>query len=143
MIKPEWGTKRTCQSCAARFYDMRRNPIICPKCESVFEPPPHAKPRRVRTVAKATAKPSVTAETPKAAESPEATGNSAPSGDDDDAAAVKDIGLDDGATDGATTGNGNDEKNDLIEDASELGKDEDDVTEVPVGVEDKTNPEGA
>lgn len=32
MAKPEWGTKRTCTTCGARFYDMQRDPIICPKC---------------------------------------------------------------------------------------------------------------
>ncbi len=37
MIKLEWGTKRACQSCAARFYDMRRSPIVCPKCSETFE----------------------------------------------------------------------------------------------------------
>ena len=48
MVKLEWGTKRTCQSCAARFYDLQRSPIVCPKCETVFEPPPPVKPRRAR-----------------------------------------------------------------------------------------------
>jgi len=42
--KPEWGTKRTCQSCGAKFYDMMRSPIVCPKCETVFVV--EAKPRR-------------------------------------------------------------------------------------------------
>ena len=37
MIKLEWGTKRACQSCTARFYDMRRSPIVCPKCGETFE----------------------------------------------------------------------------------------------------------
>lgn len=37
MVNLEWGTKRACQSCSARFYDMRRNPIICPKCGETFE----------------------------------------------------------------------------------------------------------
>lgn len=37
MIKLEWGTKRACQSCTARFYDLRHNPIICPKCGETFE----------------------------------------------------------------------------------------------------------
>lgn len=37
MTKLEWGTKRTCQSCSARFYDMRNTPIICPKCGETFE----------------------------------------------------------------------------------------------------------
>jgi hypothetical protein len=37
VTKLEWGTKRACQSCSARFYDMRRSPIVCPKCGEVFE----------------------------------------------------------------------------------------------------------
>jgi uncharacterized protein (TIGR02300 family) len=33
------GTKRTCQSseCDARFYDLDRDPIVCPICGSVYE----------------------------------------------------------------------------------------------------------
>ncbi|MGE0726183.1 MAG: TIGR02300 family protein, partial [Alphaproteobacteria bacterium] len=31
-MKASWGTKRTCQSCAARFYDLNKGPIKCPKC---------------------------------------------------------------------------------------------------------------
>ncbi len=32
------GTKRTCQSndCGARFYDLNRDPIICPICSSEY-----------------------------------------------------------------------------------------------------------
>lgn len=32
--KQDRGTKRTCQSseCGARFYDLNRNPILCPIC---------------------------------------------------------------------------------------------------------------
>lgn len=32
------GTKRTCQNseCGARFYDLNRNPIICPICSSKY-----------------------------------------------------------------------------------------------------------
>src|SRR6476659_6094116 len=26
------GTKRTCQVCEVRFYDLARNPIVCPMC---------------------------------------------------------------------------------------------------------------
>ncbi|NCB49266.1 MAG: TIGR02300 family protein [Alphaproteobacteria bacterium] len=32
MVKPEWGTKRRCLDCGAFFYDMRKDPIVCPKC---------------------------------------------------------------------------------------------------------------
>ena len=37
MAKPEWGTKRLCQSCGAKFYDLLRSPITCPKCGAVFQ----------------------------------------------------------------------------------------------------------
>ncbi len=58
MVKPELGTKRTCPSCAARFYDLLKNPIVCPKCGVTFiaatllpsksdMPPPPPKPREV------------------------------------------------------------------------------------------------
>ncbi len=32
------GTKRTCQNseCGARFYDLNRDPIVCPICEGVY-----------------------------------------------------------------------------------------------------------
>jgi len=32
------GTKRTCQNseCGARFYDLNRNPIVCPICSSKY-----------------------------------------------------------------------------------------------------------
>ena len=37
--KAERGTKRTCQNpeCGSRFYDLNRDPIACPICESVFK----------------------------------------------------------------------------------------------------------
>ncbi|HMT14093.1 MAG TPA: TIGR02300 family protein, partial [Aestuariivirga sp.] len=36
VVKAELGTKRTCPSCAARFYDLLKNPITCPKCGVSF-----------------------------------------------------------------------------------------------------------
>ena len=32
MAKPELGLKRTCVSCGAKFYDLARQPAVCPKC---------------------------------------------------------------------------------------------------------------
>ena len=33
------GSKRTCQNpeCGARFYDLNRDPIVCPICQTIFE----------------------------------------------------------------------------------------------------------
>src|SRR5712672_3592614 len=46
--KPDLGTKRVCPSCAARFYDLQKRPIECPKCAFAFEPEMLLKQRRTR-----------------------------------------------------------------------------------------------
>jgi uncharacterized protein (TIGR02300 family) len=38
MNKDHWGIKRVCQSCAIRFYDFNKSPILCPACDSPFDP---------------------------------------------------------------------------------------------------------
>ena len=35
--KAKRGTKRVCGGCGAKFYDLNRDPAICPLCETVFE----------------------------------------------------------------------------------------------------------
>ena len=37
--KAERGTKRTCQNpeCGSRFYDLNRDPIVCPICQTTYE----------------------------------------------------------------------------------------------------------
>jgi len=37
VAKPELGTKRLCASCGAKFYDLNKDPIHCPKCGVVYE----------------------------------------------------------------------------------------------------------
>ncbi len=37
MAELTWGIKRTCTGCAARFYDLRKSPPVCPKCGVVVE----------------------------------------------------------------------------------------------------------
>ncbi|MEL6235795.1 MAG: TIGR02300 family protein [Pseudomonadota bacterium] len=59
MPEVEWGVKRLCPSCGARFYDLSTDPATCPACGSTFsldalslkrsrperaEPKPAAKP---------------------------------------------------------------------------------------------------
>jgi uncharacterized protein (TIGR02300 family) len=51
VVKLEWGTKRLCQSCAARFYDLCRTPIICPKCSETFEIQTPSRGRKSRAAA--------------------------------------------------------------------------------------------
>lgn len=39
MAKPELGSKRQCQNCGAKFFDLNKDPILCPKCGTTFQPP--------------------------------------------------------------------------------------------------------
>jgi uncharacterized protein (TIGR02300 family) len=55
VAKPEWGTKRTCQKCEARFYDLKRTPIVCPKCGHSHDAEDFIKTRRSRSAPKAAA----------------------------------------------------------------------------------------
>ena len=48
MIKEKRGTKRLCEGCEKKFYDLGRDPIVCPMCETTFiveKPKPKPKPR--------------------------------------------------------------------------------------------------
>src|SRR3974390_1867815 len=48
LVKADLGTKRICPSCGARFYDLQKRPIECPKCAFSFEPEALYKQRRPR-----------------------------------------------------------------------------------------------
>jgi hypothetical protein len=34
VVKPEWGTKHSCQNCGAKFYDLQAETPVCPGCET-------------------------------------------------------------------------------------------------------------
>jgi uncharacterized protein (TIGR02300 family) len=53
VAKPEWGTKRICLSCGAKFYDLLRSPILCPACGSEFDPEAAGRARRQRPAIRA------------------------------------------------------------------------------------------
>jgi len=53
VVKASWGTKRTCQNCAARFYDLNKSPIKCPKCGREHDREDFVKVRRGRSAAAA------------------------------------------------------------------------------------------
>src|SRR5580692_5126371 len=48
LVKADLGTKRACPSCNARFYDLTKRPIECPKCGFSYEPEALFKQRRSR-----------------------------------------------------------------------------------------------
>jgi uncharacterized protein (TIGR02300 family) len=72
VAKPELGTKRLCGSCGAKFYDLSKSPIVCPKCGTIFEvvvPVSRAKPD---AVARAAAPVAAAAAVVEVAETPDA-----------------------------------------------------------------------
>ena len=103
MVKPDWGLKRTCQSCGQRFYDLSRSPIRCPKCGVTFDPEATLKTRRTKTIAQ----PERAAPVPVEAEELEPV-----------------------AADAEEAGADAEEEEAVIEDTSELGEDKEDVAEV-------------
>src|SRR5271166_5801246 len=122
VANPEWGTKRICQSCGTKFYDLQREPIVCPKCRSEFDPEAFLKTRRSRPIAVPDKE-----QAPPAAVVPDAgeleIGDPEVLEEEDEAAPVGDA--------------GDEEDEDLIEDASELGEDEDDMAEVIENVDEE------
>jgi uncharacterized protein (TIGR02300 family) len=35
--RAEIGTKRQCTNCGAKFFDLRKSPIVCPKCGALYQ----------------------------------------------------------------------------------------------------------
>lgn len=111
MSKPEWGVKRTCQSCAARFYDLKRTPIVCPKCGHKHDVEDFVKTRRSRSAAaKAPPPPKKPIEKVVPAEIEDTI----------------DVGADDEADE------------DILEDTADLGEDGDDIPEIEDGDSEET-----
>ena len=71
MAKPEWGVKRLCPACATRFYDLNKDPVVCPACEAEFDLAAINKPRRGKAAA-APAKKATKAQQAEAEETEEA-----------------------------------------------------------------------
>jgi uncharacterized protein (TIGR02300 family) len=47
MVKPEWGSKRTCPKCATRFYDLGKDdPVHCIECGTEWVPEPVLKSKQ-------------------------------------------------------------------------------------------------
>ena len=46
MVNPDWGIKRTCHSCGAKYYDFKKKTPSCPSCGTAFDPEALLKSRR-------------------------------------------------------------------------------------------------
>lgn len=47
MVKPEWGTKRSCPKCGTRFYDLgSEDPVTCIACGNAWAPEPILKSKQ-------------------------------------------------------------------------------------------------
>ncbi len=114
MAKPEWGIKRSCQSCGCKFYDMKRDPINCPSCGAQFDPEALLKTRRSSRSAPAPKA------APKVVPTPAADGDDNLLESDDDLEDVEDV------ADG-------DDENLLVED----DMDDDNLGDVVVAKEDE------
>jgi uncharacterized protein (TIGR02300 family) len=118
VANPDWGTKRICQNCGTKFYDMQREPARCPRCQTEFDPEAFLKTRRSRAVAVAEKEPAAAAPGAGAIDLEDAEVL-----EDEEAAALGDA--------------GEEEDEGVIEDASELGEDEDDMAEVIENVDEE------
>jgi uncharacterized protein (TIGR02300 family) len=121
LAKPEWGTKRICPSCGTRYYDLLREQVICPKCGTPYDPEAFLKARRSRPVAPVERELAPVGDEPDADVELEA--EDAETVEDEEAVPL--------------AAGDEEEEEELIEDASELGEDEDDMAEVIDNVEEE------
>ena len=123
MAKPEWGTKRICPSCGTRYYDLLREPVICPKCSTPYDPEAFLKSRRARPI-------------PPVEKEIEPVGGEELDADleTEEAEVVEE---EEEQEEGVPLEEAEEEDEELLEDASELGEDEDDMAEVIENVEEE------
>jgi uncharacterized protein (TIGR02300 family) len=121
VAKPEWGTKRICPSCGTRYYDLLREPVICPKCSTPYDPEAFLKSRRARPIppVEKEIEPVGTEDLDTELETEEAD---VVEEEEEEAVPLEEA---------------EEEDEELLEDASELGEDEDDMAEVIENVEDE------
>ena len=126
MAKSEWGSKCVCQSCGTKFYDLKKSSVRCPSCDEPHDgkpakPAKSAETKRAKSVAAAPAKvASVAKEEPPPPSMDDDDTETASKKDVDDADLAKDI----------ESAEADDDEEEPIEDASELGGPQDEVAEV-------------
>ena len=68
VTKPNLGKKRTCLSCETRFFDLNKNPAVCPKCGETIR---MAKPKPKRSAVPEAEAPAVEAPKTEAVAAPD------------------------------------------------------------------------
>mgnify|MGYP001161405771 FL=1 len=136
MADQAWGKKRICQNCGAAFYDLKKKNIECPQCGAAFPLPPPVKPKRpARLEEKPEPEDTNPIEVPEDNVDPAAKADDVPKTCDDEPYGGD---AEDEDGDGAEVYEKDDK---LIEDTSDLGENDDDMSEVKEhiddGVEDK------
>ena len=122
MAVKDLGTKLTCQSCEAKFYDLKKKTPVCPKCDTEYVP---VKPRARRASAKAV---EAAKEVPAVAEKP--ANDDAPKTDDDEDLAKIEVEVEDDSED---------DDDSLMEDTSGLGDDKVDLVGVIENIDTSAN----
>ena len=139
MAKPEWGIKRICHNCGTRYYDLGHDPIVCPSCGTEYDPDAFLRSRRSRSAVVDEAPARVVARKAPSREELEET-------EELEEAALEDIGTDQATADdeeGETLetietadedfSDDDSSGQEMLEDASELGDDEDVAIDVNEG----------
>lgn len=112
--KPKLGKKHICLNCEARFFDLGKTPVVCPKCgtEVVVEKPKKKRSKKAKTE-----------EAAAAALAEEKASNAPAAEDDDEDEDIDDITADDDDDD--------DDEEGLMEDTSDItGNADEDLEEV-------------
>ena len=122
MANEKWGTKRTCLTCGKKFYDMRRESIVCPSCEAPLVVKPRTRTRRQH----GTPVPKPAALQPQASNIGEDSADNVGDGEKLGIAEDDDIGVDDAQ---------DEEPVEAIPEPMETGEDEDDMGKVIKGIE--------
>ena len=122
MAKHELGAKHVCPECHTLFYDFNQQPPLCPKCGAAPSIPANPPP-----------KPAEERPPPKTADPPPDVGDDQPKQMDTDAApdlTVAELtGGDEDGDESLKPVQGGEADDGVIEDASDLGEDEDDMSE--------------
>ena len=125
MAKAAWGEKRICEDCGTKFYDLRKDPIICPKCGSEFTKPSLVISSRTKTAdAKKSVAPEVQNVEAKDKDVPNKTGETE----------FDLIDSDDGELEAETS--------QIIEDTSDLSDENDKLVQVAEDVNENSNSDG-